>query len=232
MQSYLSISEYLTPLKQLKFKMEQFKRDNLYKRIYCTKNFFISVLGVCCQQNKHPPTPTTCATTVAMPLIVHILHLHTITRATLLATQGPQLHPLHPEAQAKNKLIMSQRVFHSRQCILLISGAAGKKKYWLIWTGSGSPLHLDRRGRRGEQWEQGWENETRHWVTEKEKRNTQQEWQPYSLESSVRFTSTPSLPPLSGLVHPGSLSEGLPRDGRARCHGTTQRIAMLPQLSD
>lgn len=55
--------------------------------------------------------PTTCATALAMPHVVCTLHLHAITGATPLTTPRHQLHPLHPEAQAEKKLIMSQRVF-------------------------------------------------------------------------------------------------------------------------
>lgn len=42
-----------------------------------------------------------------------------------------------------------------------------------------------------------------------------------SLETYIYFSKTPSLPPPSGAVHPGSLLEGPPRDGRPCCHGKT-----------
>lgn len=97
--------------------------------------------------NTHPCQPPVLPV-VTVPLILKALHLHTITRATPLVTRGPQLHPLHPEAPAKNKLIMPQRVFQSTQCIPLVPGAAGRN-YWLIWTGSGSPLRITQKGRKG-----------------------------------------------------------------------------------
>lgn len=99
-------------------------------------------------QNKHPPMPTTFAAAVTTPHITHTTAPTHITGATPLVTPGPQLHPFHPKARAKNKLRMSQRVFQSTQCIPLVPGATGRN-YWLILTGSGSPLRITQEGKEG-----------------------------------------------------------------------------------
>lgn len=106
--------------------------ENVYEWI-CSTTFAKKIVscGNVQQPNTKPiPTP------IHIP---HTLHLHRITGATPLVTHGPQANPLPPEARAKNKLIMSQRVFQSTQCIPLIPRAAGRK-CWLIWTGLGSPF--------------------------------------------------------------------------------------------